>query len=430
MRFSIVEGRLSERYDHFAEYDFMSCQATETRLMGVVALKVTWRGKEKPRARYYQVIHLDYSEYGIDEYLEFDCTPGTDTYKQNKEDMNYHWDHFTGVMGGDVVNIPPSAMLRLIYMALPLAGSDIDREYDDSTNEEFREYAVMRLAMMRKALERQGITVDLCSPEDAMRYVSEKRLGAYAVINYFIMRVVDRDFDAACMLSTIARDELMDCELAEPGIQTLIKGNITKSDRETDPPDDGTSYPYRCTITTLGRAGYYHSTFVIYLDGDSRTRDSVVTQLDIGTVLKLSEYESAVQVARREYLTVLQCPDEIIDGFDGRYIAPLAGVDPTMVPNGWLYTIYNKDNSHVNKKEYKIGDDVYGYALLTIGGELVLMSNELTRINMIDNAAVMSMYGPYLKLKGRYLIETPIFHTLCNAHAVLFEDLIQPAPED
>ena len=430
MGFSIVEGRLSERYDHFAEYDFMSCQATETRLMGVVALKVTWRGKEKPRARYYQVIHLDYSEYGIDEYLEFDCTPGTDTYKQNKEDMNYHWDHFTGVMGGDVVNIPPSAMLRLIDMALPLAGSDIDREYDDSTNEEFREYAVMRLDMMRKALERQGITVDLCSPEDAMRYVSEKRLGAYAVINYFIMRVVDRDFDAACMLSTIARDELMDCELAEPGIQTLIKGNITKSDRETDPPDDGTSYPYRCTITTLGRAGYYHSTFVIYLDGDSRTRDSVVTQLDIGTVLKLSEYESAVQVARREYLTVLQCPDEIIDGFDGRYIAPLAGVDPTMVPNGWLYTIYNKENSHVNKREYKIGDDVYGYALLTIGGELVLMSNELTRINMIDNAAVMSMYGPYLKLKGRYLIETPIFHTLCNAHAALFEDLIQPAPED
>ena len=156
----------------------------------------------------------------------------------------------------------------------------------------------------------------------------------------------------------------------------------------------------------------------------------MVTQLDIGTVLKLSEYESAVQVARREYLTVLQCPDEIIDGFDGRYIAPLAGVDPTMVPNGWLYTIYNKDNSHVNKKEYKIGDDVYGYALLTIGGELVLMSNELTRINMLDNAAVMSMYGPYLKLKGRYLIETPIFHTLCNAHAALFEDLIQPAPED
>ena len=167
---------------------------------------------------------------------------------------------------------------------------------------------------------------------------------------------------------------------------------------------------------------------MIYLDGDYRKRDAKITQLENGSFLKLSEYESAVQVSRKEYLTVIQCPDEIIDGFDGRYIAPLADVDPTLVPNGWLYTIFNKDNSHVNKTEYRIGDDVYGYALLTIGGELVLMANELTKINMIDNAAMMSMYAPYLEVKGRYMIETPIFHTLCHASGAYFEDLIEPAP--
>ena len=94
MGLSVVEGRLSDRYNHFAEYSFMSCQATETRLMGVVALKVSWRGKDRPRARYYQIIHLDYSEYGVDEYLEFECIPGTDTYKQNKEEADYYWNHF------------------------------------------------------------------------------------------------------------------------------------------------------------------------------------------------------------------------------------------------------------------------------------------------------------------------------------------------
>ena len=72
---------------------------------------------------------------------------------------------------------------------------------------------------------------------------------------------------------------------------------------------------------------------------------------------------------------------------------------------------------------------MYGYALLNIGGELVLMSNELTRINMLDNATMMSLYAPYLKVKGRYLIETPIFHTLCHTHGAFFEDLIEPAPE-
>ena len=50
MGLSLVEGRLSDRYNHFAEYEFESCQATDTRLMGVVAMKVSWRGRDKARA--------------------------------------------------------------------------------------------------------------------------------------------------------------------------------------------------------------------------------------------------------------------------------------------------------------------------------------------------------------------------------------------
>ena len=389
-------------------------------------MKVSWKSKTSPRARYYQVLHLDYSEYGIDEYLEFECIPGTDSYKSNKEDMNYYWKHFTSVMGGRNVNISADVMLRLIDMALPLAGRNIAREYDDDENVLFREHAVMRLSLVREELERQGYSAENCDPEEAVRAVSLQKLGACETINYFIMRLVDRDFDAASMLSSIDRKELERSELAEPGIQTLIRNRIRRSNAETDPPADGCSQPYRCTATTLGRKGYYHSTFVIYLSGDYRSKDSAVTQLEIGSVVKLSDYESAIQVARREYITVFECPDHILNGFDGSYIAPLASTEPSIVPNGWLYTVYNKDNSHVNKTDYRLGDDVYGYALLTIGGEFVLMSNELTRISMLDNATAMSYYSPQLKLSGRYMIDTPIFHTLCHSHGAYFSDLIEP----
>lgn len=429
MGLSLVEGRLSDRYNHFAEYEFESCQATDTRLMGVVAMKITWRGRDKARARYFQVIHLDYSEYGIDEYLEFECIPGTDTYKDNKEDMNYYWQHFTGVMGGKVVSIPAETMMKLIEMALPLASEGIDREYDDDENREFRAYAVMRLGFMKKELERHGYSAEGCGPEAAMRAVTPQKLATCETINYFIMRLVDRDFDAAAMLSYIDRSELEKSELAEAGIQTLVRSRIKKSDQEKDVPADGKSFPYRCRITTLGRDGYYHATFVIYLSGDYRSKDPFVTQLDIGSVVRLSEYESAIQVARREYITVFECPDNILNGFDGRNIAPLISADQSIVPNGWLYTIYNKDNSHVNKSDYRLGDDVYGYALLSIGGEFVLMSNEMTRISMLDNATAMSLYAPYLKLSGRFMIETPIFHTLCHTHGAYFADLIEQVPE-
>lgn len=428
MGLSLVEGRLSEKYNHFSEFEFVSCQATNTRLMGVVAMKITWRGKVSPRAHYYQVIHLDYSEYGIDEYLEFDCVPGSENYKANKDDMVYYWRHFTSSMGGETVTIPPDTMLRLIELALPLAADDFDREYDNEENADFRHSAKLRLAMMKEEFERRGITADTCDAMSAMRAVSEKKLGTCASINYFIMRLVDRDFDAAAMLSTIDRKTLESNELAKPGIQTLIKSSIKRSTKKNDPPADGISHPYRCKITTLGRNGYYHSTFIIYLDGDYRVKDAHITQIEIGSTIKLSEYESALQIARKEYITVFECPDEILDGFDGRYIAPLANVDPAIVPNGWLYTIYNKDNSHVNKADYNLGDDVYGYALLTIGGQFIIMSTEMTRISMLDNATVMSYYSPYLKLSGRYLIDTPVFHTLCHSHGAYFEDLIETEP--
>ena len=426
--FTVVEGRLSEKYNHFEEYRFVSCQATATRLMGVIALKITWRGKSRSRSYYYQVIHLDYSEYGIDEYLEFECIPGRDDYASNKEDMNHYWNNFTSVMGGSVVEITADAMLRLIEMAVPLAADDIDREYDDRENSEFRHFALMRLGLMRDELAAQGVTSATCSPEEAMRAVMPDKLATCETINYFIMRLIDHDYDAAEMISTIPRSDMKNSPLAEPGIQTLIRSRIRKSSQSTDPPADGVSYPYRVRITTLGRRGYYHSSFVIYLDGDYKTRNAKVTQLDVGTLVKLSEYESAIQVSQKEYITVFQCPDKILDGFNGSYIAPLAGVEPAIVPNGWLYTILKKDNSHVNKSDYRLGDDVYGYALLTIGGELILMSNDVNAITSLDNATIFSLYSPYLEVTGRYLLDhTPVFHTICHTAGVRFEDLIEPA---
>lgn len=42
----VVEGKLSSKYNHFKDYRFDSCIATDTRLMGVVAMKVSWTAKD------------------------------------------------------------------------------------------------------------------------------------------------------------------------------------------------------------------------------------------------------------------------------------------------------------------------------------------------------------------------------------------------
>ena len=430
--FKIIEGRKSGRYDHFSEYSYVSCQATVTRLMGVIALKVTWRSKNDSGARYYQIIHLDYSEYGIDEYMEFECIRGEKDYNENRHEMSEAWERFKNVMGGGIISIPCDSMLRLIDSAVPLAGDDVAREYDDAENIRFRHYALMRIGLMKAALEREGVTSETCSLQEAIGITCPESLTAYEIINYFLMRIVDHDYDAALWLSDpdkLSIEKLRLCELTEPGIQTLMRSSISRDNRLEFLPDDKISTPYKVTITTLGTSGYYHSSLVIYL-GYDRYHSLKVTQADVGTMLRLSEYESAILISQEEYLTVFQCDDDLLDGFDAREIGPFAASQPVLVPNGWLYTIYNRTNSHVDSREYRMGDDVYGYGLLSIGGEFVLMSNDRSANQMLENMTLLSVYYRRMKLKGRYMIATPIFHSLCHMSGVYFDDMVRPIDDE
>ena len=67
-----VEGKQSFLYNHFKDCKWDSCVATDTRLMGVIAMKITWKCG---RSKIYQILHLDFSEYGIDDYLEYFTDP-------------------------------------------------------------------------------------------------------------------------------------------------------------------------------------------------------------------------------------------------------------------------------------------------------------------------------------------------------------------
>jgi len=422
----LIYGKRSVRYDHFRDCDFESCRAVCARLMGVVALKVTWRSREDRRSRLYQVMHLDYSEYGIDEYQEFICTPGESDYGEKKEEMNGLWNRFVSVMGSDTKDIDASCMLRLIEDALVLAAEDAPREYDNDENREFRSYARLRLGYMQDALNCRGITSADCSSLNAIEEVSPRKLTALETINYFIMRTVDCDFAAAEYLSTMDPEALRNTGLSDAGIQTLIKSEIEVSNKRKDPPDDGSSFPFRIHITTLAKDAYYHSTFVIWLSGSLRTTNPVVTDVKLGSVIKLSEYEAALQISKAEYLTVFDCKDEMLTGFDPKYIGPFANSTATMMPNGWLYTAYKGNNSHVDSSSYNLNDDVYGFALLTIAGELVLMSNDIRSISMLDDATIFSLYSPFISTKGRYRIDSPVFQTLCRASGALFEELVEP----
>lgn len=424
MELKAIDGRLSKNYNIFQHYQFQECLATNTRLMGVVALKITWVDKENTNAHLYQIIHLDFSEYGIDDYFEYECVSGRDDFLEKKNQAIFQWESFVRVMGGDVIDVSPEIMVASIESVIDLA-----KKMDDENND-FRRNALQRLDMMISEIEKENLIKSKPSTVELIKSLSKKNLTATETINYFLMRLVDLDFNAAAYLSTINIEKLKSNILTRPGIQTLVKNKIRLSRESEDIASDGMSFPYRCNLTTLSdMSGYYYASFVVYLDLDYRSKDAKVTEIKIGSMNKLSTYEAASQLQITEYITVYDCRDRILHNFDGSHFTFLVSIDPVLVNNGWLYTIYNKDNSHVNKADYWLNDDVYGYAILTIDGEFVLMSNKVDNIEKMEEDVAMSMYAPMMRLDGRYQLDSPIFHTLCHKSGVMFKDLIEEPDE-
>lgn len=440
-RLYVEEGKKSDKYNNFNDLILESIEVSSSRLMGVLAMRIIWSKDANKNFKYYQVMHLDFSEYGIDEYSEFDCTDESAESYTNYGAMEYLWSHIIKPLGSDIIKIPYEIASLLIEKAKSIANSDINREFDNSENIGFRAMAVSRLELMKESIlarktsecsenynphdksnKQQGyIKTHINNMNECISPVSEHHLSENGVINYFIMRLVDKDYDAATYLSDLERAELEKNITSTAGIQTLLKNNIEKID----------TYTFRGSAVTLSATSYYYYTYNIELrskqqsDKEKCNNDSyLVKDFSVGTAYKLSSYEAAMQLDRAEYISCFDCADSIMDNFDGRMISFLNGIDPKPVRNGWLFTIYRDDNSHVNKSKYFMNDDVYGYAILSISGEFVLMSNYLDNITSMERRLITSMYSPYITPTGRYEIEDSIFQTFCETGSAVFKNLI------
>lgn len=430
--FTVVEGRQSADFNHFRLYNLESIEATETRLMGVVALRLSWRDNSS-KAAFYQIIHLDYSEYGIDDYFEYECLPANDDSELLYEEMKWRWNDMSYVMGGRIINISPEMAVKLIDLANEVWEKSelLNRGYDD--NETFRRGAIRRVELMKQSLIESGTISEnydeLISEEECISTVSKKTLTTYESINYFIMRLVDRDFPAAAFLSTIERDELERSELADSEIQTLMRNSVTagKSGIYLNHSD---SFPYYCKYVSMGYSNYYYASLTLELSGGPLQKDRKVKSIEVGYHKKLSAYEADLLIKRSEYITVYDVEDRILNGFDIGNIPMLCRCNPKLVDNGWLYVLYNSDNKHVDKAEYYLNGDVYGSALLTIAGEFIVMSYKLMNISMLETDIAACSYSGNMTLSGRYEVNNMVFKSVCETTGIMFCDVIDKPDEE
>ncbi|MDD6096072.1 MAG: hypothetical protein PUC20_01065 [Firmicutes bacterium] len=413
----IIDGRLSENYNHYQEFRFDKCICTDTRLMGVVAMRIIWVNPECPDHSYQMLLHLDYSEYGVDEMFEFEVLPDAPVKEDYEYDVEEAWYQISSDLGGKLVEVTPACFVRLIDDAIDVARLNIMTGFDEHAD--FRSGSLKRIYLMRDALSEQGLLNRTADRDEAISAVIPTILTANETIHYFVMRLADRDFAAAEYLSTLSGEELKKQYITGFGIQSLIKNSIGEPQNAT-----ADNHAFALETVTLSGLKYKLFTSIIQLSGGRKDVNPKVTGFETGYAKTLSQLETALAIMNTEYITVYDIPDEVLSDFDISDIDFFKKAKPRVTDNGWFIPVYNKDNSHVRLSVYRIGGDLSASALVSIPGELIIMSTRLLDASLAESSVSDSRYSDKLVMKGRYQINEPVFQTLCTTTGAMFEDLI------
>lgn len=421
MAFTVHEGGLSQRFNIYNDYKFEECYATNTRLMGVVSMRLSWISKTDPDKYLHQLIHLDYSEYGIDEYHEFIEERSKRIFPLFGDDIDmfYEWEKMSSCLGGVEKKISLDLALNFICSSLLIG----HMHYKSHAPEikQFHSFSVKRINFMLSSLGLPDFEHYEIGSLDYMLSLIPDNMTPVETANYFIMRLMDRDFTAASLLSDLTLDTLSKEKMMSGlGILSLIRNRVERSNLLKNDDKNGTMYS--CRSVLLGN-DYYYSISELGLRKSSSFIKYKINYFKIKFINRISAFEAALQLRQREYITTFKIngnqedfnPQEIFFFFKGL---------PYKVSCGILYMIYNTNNLHVRDKDYYMGHDVYGVVLITDYGELVIMSSDITRIDMLEKIILSSPQALNLELLDRYRFENQIFQSFSKSNGMSFEEFL------
>lgn len=382
--FTVIEGGLSAPKDSSKRY-FMGAYATNTRLMGVMGLYIHWRlADQYASPDFHQFFYLDSEEYGLETYKSI--------LGNNVEEISATEQALISGLGGRKEEITEREA-RYILCEYTRFNERHRLPLPDGLDE-YR--FLIETPTILNPNEQKSLRMKLCDP-----IVSD-----YQAINYFLMRCFGRDYEAASWLcGTSFPLDLYD----EKKPATLCKNTI---DEEPDVP-----------------GGYLCESLIEYDDQYMLLISEVtVSNLQIMSFEKCSGFavspaEAAMMLSKPEFVTVyemLMSPEEFSETM-GQLI-----LHSTMTPHdhGSLYLAFNNNNNHVNKRVFRLSEDVFGLYYITDFGQLIVSSYSLSGIHSLEKDLRKSVLAPYLIATAKYEFKEPVLYEFIQSDFEDFNDFL------
>jgi len=299
------------------DYKFIRAEATQSRLMGVVGVKLYFEGLNL-------YFHLDFEEYGFDRF-EVIINP------DDKSDFELT-QNIMGGLGAELVSIEIEEAIALIYQSVDVGGA-----YGYDLPLDFYDYEYL-LDDYKEGINQEGLE-RLCQPIQSDQ----------TLINYYLMRTagLDHTFRKEMLQSGDFDFEFLD----EPTV--LLKNEV---------------------IDYMDH--YICQSIIDYFDAYKmivtrvKVKDNKVISCELIEDLILSPKEAFFQLNKTEYIMMFYI--ESSKEFQMIFEPTDSSMMKNLYESGTLYTAFNKDNNHVNQKCYYLNGDVYASYYITDGNQLIV----------------------------------------------------------
>lgn len=363
---------------------FSGAYATNTRLMGVVAVKALELTPSGNQITHF--FHLDFEEFGIDAYERIEST--------EPETLERITRKMTGGLGGELVPITAEELAWLIRDAYTI--NLVSSEPLPPGMEGL--FAFLKAEAPLESREIHTLWLKI-TPELA----SDSEL-----INYYLMRLWACDVPGVRFLS---RSGAVIPKLGETAgimvrnrIQFLREAGGVRYYQAEALSDNEKEYRIAaCEIGVFEEAGQCR-----------------IFSLAVQSTFKVSEVEAAFMLRRQEHLAVYRIldPDRVRLFFD--LYKPDAMIN--LYEEGMLYTYFKPHNEHVRDEEYYLNEDVQCYYYLSEENQLIVCALSGAYLKTAVNELNASDMKTLLEFEADYLSETPILYDFISSDYLDFQD--------
>lgn len=450
-RFQVIEGGLSEtskneEWEAFTLADgsfiggrFLSLEEawiTDTRLMGVFVMGLAFRragNPDGPVLREY--FYFDAAYFGFD---RFEFLIGGD--EEEWKDME---NSFIGGLGGG--KQPVSRKEAAWILARYLRKTKIFGLEPPADHPEYYRF-----------LEEEAMPLTAAEKEVLWKKASKPAASDYERVNYYLIRLCDRDLDGIYYVSgnrklyeedTLedAPDETLDASDHAAG-EAEDEASYAAPEEFSDDPHSvleslGSEFPkmtmfqsdleleYDGAVTARFISGTDDERFWLFVARVRLGENHRISESRILSSMKISAREAMMNTVHPEYILVLRY-DLDPDAFERHSTALTERAMILAQDAGVLFMMYYEDNSHVDQKHYRIYDDLLGAYYMTAEGQLIAAANSLSARERLEQDLGQSWEAEYLTPVFQSKFDRPVLSTFVQSgYTDFLEFLMDQEPE-